>query len=256
MYNHYSNTLKTLKKSLEEYDLDEFYKFLELNDLPSRLEYSFRKNLLTLVYLEKDEEFLLQIFVEEKLYSLLLAWLKKNRLTETKLYAPLYHKALIHFDAISKKFLNERNFYGNRDNIKLAVEKHCKGQNLLLISDFSPYKQKTFPVKSASLPLSTCNHCGKKSCATISISGDLYLENVYAIEFICLECQEFSSISSAPEVWNKWLELDKEIQHPDFLLKEKNLNGFIFDKADDYEKIPRVTRELVMNDRPTVLETL
>lgn len=249
MYKQYSNILETINNDFLTYDLKEFCKFLELNDIPSRLEHSFRKNLLQFVYLETNEEFLMQVFVEEKLYSLLLAWLKKNRLIETQTYANLYHKALIHFDMISKKLLNERSFYGNKDNIKLAVEKYCKGQNLLLISDSSPYKQKTFPVKSAILPLATCSHCGKKSCAIISISGNLYFDNVYIIEFICLECHEFSTGSSMPEIWSKWIELDKEIKHPDFLLKDFNLNGFIFDKSDDYVKLPKITRELVLNDR-------
>jgi len=238
MQNNYSTIINTIKATHWEYKLEEFYKFLDLNDMPSRLEYSFRKNLLTFIYIETHEEFLAQVFAEEKLYLLLSTWLEKNRLTETEEYCKLYHKVLLHQNTISRKFLNERNFYGNRENIKIAVEKHCKGKNLLLVSDSSPYMRIKFPVKSILLGLSTCPHCKNNTRAVIGISGNCYIQNTYVIDFVCLNCGEFSTSSEAPEIRDSWANLTKQLEHPDVMLSPKNLEGLTFDKKDkNYKQI-------------------
>jgi len=250
MQKKYLTIIKTIKATYAEYELEEFYNFLERNDLQARFEYSFRKCLLPFIYLETSEEVLAQVFAEEKLYLLLSTWLEKNRLTETEEYILLYHKVLLHRNAVSRKLLNERNFYGNRDNIKLAVEKHCKGKSLLIVQDSSPYRRIKFPVKSILLGVSTCPHCKRDACAVIGISSNYYLQNAYMFEFICLNCGEFSTSSEAPEVWDRWINLTKQMEHPDKLLTPQNLEGLIFDKTDKiYKQLTSSAPKLVLRDK-------
>lgn len=249
MHKQYQDILKTMTKAFQEYDLTEFFNFLDKNDMPSKLEYSFRKNLLPLINLETSEGFLMQMFVEEQLLELLLKWLKRNRLTDTKEYAELYHRVLIEHNHIKTQLLKEKNFYGNRDNIKQAVKNHCKKQNVLLVTGITDLKLNAIPMRSIEFPLYQCPHCGKKSCATIAISGNPNLEqSIYVIEFICLECRQFSYSSSAHEIWEQWIRLNKETKNPDYSLLEMNLDGLIFDKTKEYLRIPRKAVKLVLNE--------
>jgi len=250
MHKRYPSIVETLRKTYSEYELEEFYMFLDRNDMPARLGYSFMKNLLPFIYLEISEEALMKVFTEEKLYLLLSTWLEKNRLTETEEYSLLYHKVLLHQNTLCRKLLNERNFYGNRENIKLAVEKHCKGKNLLLVYDSSPYRRIKFPVKSILLELSACPHCKRDACAVIAISGNYYIQNSYAIDFVCLNCGEFSTSSEAPESWDRWRNLTKELEHPDVMLGPQNLEGLIFDKTNKhYKQLQSSAPKLVLRNK-------